>query len=256
MKLYKICNRISLVLQALGCAVLYFVIEAISRHSFVEAWEYMTEKPLVFAYNTFFIFTTMLIVYLFRRRCFWRVLIATLWLFLGAVNGIILMTRVTPFTGPDLHLLSDAAAMAKKYLPASGVVVAAIVAAIVLVFLVWLLIKGPVYRGKRKFRYIIPMILIGALSFAGVTQLALEKRVLSNYFGNIAFAYEDYGYPYCLMTTIFNTGISCPRDYSENEIKRIQNTEKNLPETKEGDHPNIIFLQLESFFYPDLVNYL
>ena len=118
MKLYKICNRISLVLQALGCAVLYFVIEAISRHSFVEAWEYMTEKPLVFAYNTFFIFTTMLIVYLFRRRCFWRVLIATLWLFLGAVNGIILMTRVTPFTGPDLHLLSDAAAMAKKYLPA------------------------------------------------------------------------------------------------------------------------------------------
>ena len=256
MKLYKICNRISLVLQALGCAVLYFVIEAISRHSFVEAWEYMTEKPLVFAYNTFFIFTTMLIVYLFRRRCFWRVLIATLWLFLGAVNGIILMTRVTPFTGPDLHLLSDAAAMAKKYLPASGVVVAAIVAAIVLVFLVWLLIKGPVYRGKRKFRYIIPMILIGALSFAGVTQLALEKRVLSNYFGNIAFAYEDYGYPYCLMTTIFNTGISCPRDYSENEIKRIQNTEKNLPETKEGDHPNIIFLQLESFFDPELVNYL
>ena len=256
MKLYKICNRISLVLQALGCAVLYFVIEAISRHSFVEAWEYMTEKPLVFAYNTFFIFTTMLIVYLFRRRCFWRVLIATLWLFLGAVNGIILMTRVTPFTGPDLHLLSDAAAMAKKYLPASGVVVAAIVAAIVLVFLVWLLIKGPVYRGKRKFRYIIPMILIGALSFAGVTQLALEKRVLSNYFGNIAFAYEDYGYPYCLMTTIFNTGISCTRDYSENEIKRIQNTEKNLPETKEGDHPNIIFLQLESFFDPELVNYL
>ena len=256
MKLYKICNKISLVLQALGCAVLYFVIEAISRHSFLEAWEYMTEKPLVFAYNTFFIFTTMLVVYLFRRRCFLRVLIATLWLFLGAVNGIILMTRVTPFTGPDLHLLSDAAAMAKKYLSTSGVIIAAIVVTVVLIFLVWLLIKGPVYRGKRKFRYIIPMILIGALSFAGVTQLALEKRVLSNYFGNIAFAYEDYGYPYCLMTTIFNTGISCPRDYSENEINRIQNTEKNLPETKEGDYPNIVFLQLESFFDPELVNYL
>lgn len=256
MKLYKICNKISLVLQALGCAVLYFVIEAISRHSFVKAWEYMTEKPMVFAYNTFFIFTTMLVVYLFRRRCFWRILIATLWLFLGAVNGIILMTRVTPFTGPDVNLLSDAAAMAKKYLPASGVIIAAIVVTIVFIFLVWLLIKGPVYRGKRKFRYIIPMILIGIASFAGVTQLALEKRILSNYFGNIAFAYEDYGYPYCLMTTIFNTGISCPRDYSENEINRIQNTERNLPETKEGDYPNIVFLQLESFFDTELVNYL
>ena len=92
--------------------------------------------------------------------------------------------------------------------------------------------------------------------FAGVTQLALEKRVLSNYFGNIAFAYEDYGYPYCLGVTIFDTGISCPRDYSEKEIKRIEKTEENLPETREGEYPNIIFLQLESFFDPELVNYL
>ena len=57
--------------------------------------------------------------------------------------------------------------------------------------------------------------------------------MLSNYFGNIAFAYEDYGYPYCLGVTIFNTGISCPRDYSEEEIERIEKTEDNLPATNE-----------------------
>ena len=80
---------------------------------------------------------------------------------------------------------------------------------------------------------------------------------MSNYFGNIAFAYEDYGYPYCLATTIFNTGISEPRDYSEDEINRIEKTESNLPKTKEdGKRPNILFLQLESFFDPTLVNYL
>ena len=71
-----------------------------------------------------------------------------------------------------------------------------------------------------------------------------------------AFAYEDYGYPYCLATTIFNTGISCPIDYSEGEIKRIEKTEKNLPETQEEKKPNILFLQLESFFDPTLVKYL
>ena len=64
MKLSKFCNKISLILQALWCAVLYFLIEALCRHSVVEAWDYMTGKPLVFAYNTAFIFTTMLIVYL------------------------------------------------------------------------------------------------------------------------------------------------------------------------------------------------
>ena len=51
MKLSKFCNKISLILQALWCAVLYFLIEALCRHSVVEAWDYMTGKPLVFAYK-------------------------------------------------------------------------------------------------------------------------------------------------------------------------------------------------------------
>lgn len=256
MKLSNLCNKISLILQALGCAVLYFFIEAISRHSFGEAWTYMMEKPLVFAYNTGFIFTTMLVVYLFRRRVFLRMLIGGFWLFLGAVNGIILSTRVTPFTGPDLHLLADGLSLVQKYLPPAGVVIACIVMGAAVLLLLVLLIKGPKYKGKLKYRYNLPLVLAGVAAFGGITQLALEKRVLSNYFGNIAFAYEDYGYPYCLATTVFNTGISCPRDYSEEEIQRIQRTEKHLPETTEKELPNIIFVQLESFFDPELVNYL
>ena len=126
----------------------------------------------------------------------------------------------------------------------------------VIKILLILLIKGPRYKGKLKYRYNLPLVLAGVAAFGGITQLALEKRVLSNYFGNIAFAYEDYGYPYCLATTIFNTGISCPRDYSEKEIARIEETESDLPETDTEDLPNIVFVQLESFFDPELVNYL
>lgn len=256
MKWYKVFNKISLILHALGSAAGYFLIEAMSRHSFSKAWDYMTGSPLVFAYNTAFIFTTTLLVYLFRRRCFVRVLITIFWATLGIINGVLLTTRVTPFTGPDLHLITDALKLAKRYLPMAGVVAVCILFGVFLLLLLWLFIKGPKYRGKLKYRYNLPLVLVGFLAFAGVTQLALEKRVLSNYFGNIAFAYEDYGYPYCLATTIFNTGISCPRDYSDKEIERIQKTEENLPETKEGNHPNIIFLQLESFFDPTLVDYL
>ena len=86
MKLSKFCNKISLILQALWCAVLYFIIEALCRHSVADAWNYMTGKPLVFAYNTAFIFTTMLIVYLFHRRVFWRGGGFCFWFFLGIVN--------------------------------------------------------------------------------------------------------------------------------------------------------------------------
>ena len=256
MKWYKVCNRISLLLHALCSALGYFLIEMISRRSFSAAWTYMTTKPLVFAYNAALIFTTSLIVYLFRRRCFWRVLISILWLLLGIINGVILSNRVTPFTGPDLHLLTDGMAVLNKYLPAWGVVLALILLGLFAPLLLILLIKAPKYKRKVKFRYDLLLVVVGAALFAGATQLALEKRVLSNYFGNIAFAYEDYGYPYCLAVTIFDTGISCPRDYSEQEITRIEKTEDNLLATNEDSKPNIIFVQLESFFDPTLVEYL
>ena len=256
MKWYNICNKISLLLQAIWCAVLYFIIEAICRHSVSAAWVYMTQKPLVFAYNAGLIFVSMLIVYLFHKRIFWRILISIFWLLLGLINGILLLYRVTPFTGPDVKLLGDGLAIARKYLPPYGVYICYVVLGIIGILMIILLIVSPRYKEKIRYRYVVPFVIVSIAAFFGITQLALEKRVLSNYFGNIAFAYEDYGYPYCLTTTLFNTGISMPRDYSENEIRRIADSEKNLPETAEGEYPNIIFLQLESFFDPTMVNYL
>ena len=152
--------------------------------------------------------------------------------------------------------LTDGLSIAKKYLTHTQMTIGAVLLGIAVLILLIILIRSPKYRGKLKYKVNIPLVLVGVLAFGGITQLALEKRVLSNYFGNIAIAYEDYGYPYCLATTIFNTGISAPRDYSKSEIKRIEKSEENLPETKEGSHPNILFLQLESFFDPELVNFL
>ena len=257
MKLSGFANKISLLLQAAGCAVLYFIMEAICRRSVGAAYTYMTSRPLVFAYNTAFIFTTMLVVYLSRRRVFWRTVITVFWLLLALINGILLMNRVTPFTGPDIKNLTDGLAIAKKYLPSYGVTICYIVLGLILLALLVVFFRAPKYQGKMHYKIYIPLVLAGVLGFWGLTQLALEKRVLSNYFGNIAFAYEDYGYPYCLATTIFNTGISMPRDYSEDEIRRIANTERNLQSTREEEErPNIIFIQLESFFDPETVNYL
>ena len=64
----KYLNMFSVPLQMLAVCVGYFFIEAMSRHSIWNAWEFLQERPLVFFYNAFLIFTTTLIVYLFRRR--------------------------------------------------------------------------------------------------------------------------------------------------------------------------------------------
>ena len=251
----KYLNMFSVPLQMLAVCIGYFFIEAISRHSLWEAVDFMKERPLVFLYNAFLIFTTTLIVYLFRRRVFWRTILFIFWMGLGIINGVLLSNRVTPFTGPDLHLITDAFQIADRYLSPFFFVVVVIVAVLAVIGLIILFFKGPRYQGKMRYKLNIPLIAVGIAAFAGTTKLALEKRVLSNYFGNIAFAYEDYGYPYCLATTVFNTGIGLPRDYSEEAVENIVKSEESLPETGEK-RPNILFLQLESFFDPELVEYL
>ena len=71
----KYLNMFSVPLQMLAVCIGYFFIEAISRHSIWEAMDYAKERPLVFFYNAFLIFTTTLLVYFFRRRVFWRVIL-------------------------------------------------------------------------------------------------------------------------------------------------------------------------------------
>ena len=72
-----------------------------------------------------------------------------------------------------------------------------------------------------------------------------------NYFGNIAFAYQDYGLPYCFSASLFNTGISEPNDYNKDTIEKITDNREMTESTSDnGVRPNVLFVQLESFFDP------
>lgn len=253
----RICNWFSVPLQFLGCCVLYLIIEALSRHSLGLAWTYMVESPWIFLYNAFLIFTTSLVVYLFKRRILARMIVGWFWFILGCVNGFLLTSRVTPFTGPDLKLITDALRVLNKYLSPVMVVVVLVAVACLLLSFVWMFRKGWKFQGKLRYWVNIPLILVGVLAFAGTTKLALDKRLLSNYFGNIAYAYQDYGYPYCLAVTLFDTGINEPNGYSEELMDEIVESEGKIKKTKEKNlDVNILFLQLETFIDPTEINFL
>ena len=253
----RVCNWFSVPLQFLGCCVLYLIIEALSRHSLGLAWTYMVESPLIFLYNAFLIFTTSLVVYLFKRRILARMIVGWFWFILGCVNGFLLTSRVTPFTGPDLKLITDALRVLNKYLSPVMVVVVLVAVACLLLSFVWMFRKGWKFQGKLRYWVNIPLILVGVLAFAGTTKLALDKRLLSNYFGNIAYAYQDYGYPYCLAVTLFDTEINEPNGYSEELMDEIVESEGKIKKTKEKNlDVNILFLQLETFIDPTEINFL
>ena len=134
---------------------------------------------------------------------------------------------------------------------------AGIAAAVIWLIAFWR--RGGQYQGTMH--RIIALVVCAALfgSIPLVTKLATKKRVLSSYFGNVAFAYQDYGLPYCFMTSVFSTGIDQPEGYGEEAISRIDKDRELRAVSVDGTEdelPNIIVIQWESFFDTDEIAWL
>lgn len=256
---YKWMNRLSLPLHFLLACVINFLIEIVSRLSFFEAWDYLVGTPLVFLYNSFMIFATLSIVYLVRRRVFVRILISVFWVFLGICNGYLLTKRVTPFNAQDLKVLSDALELTGNYFNTFELIMI-IIGVVALVFwVVSMWRRGGQFQGKMHRVIALGGVAVSFGACIALTDVAIDKRVISNYFGNIAFAYEDYGFPYCFSASLFNTGINKPAGYSEETMDEIGGSgELTKCETGRAadELPNIMFVQLESFFDPTEVEWL
>lgn len=256
---YKWMNRLSLPLHFLLACVINFLIELVSRLSFFEAWDYMVGTPLVFLYNAFMIFATLSIVYLVRRRVFARILISVFWLFLGICNGYLLTKRVTPFNAQDLKALSEALAVSQSYFNAFEMVMIVIGVVALILWIVSMWRRGGQFTGKMHRVIALGGVVVSFGACLWLTDAAIDKRVISNYFGNIAFAYEDYGFPYCFSASLFNTGIGEPSGYSQETMDEISN-DGELTKSETGrsadELPNIVVVQLESFFDPTEVEWL
>ena len=238
--------------------LLYFVIEWMSRGSFTETLSFLHNSTKVFVYNSLFIFVTSLPALLFRKRNFFQILIFGIWFALGLANGIILANRVTPFTGPDFKNITEGGAVLTKYLNGFEIflMVLGIIAGIV--YLILHFFRTPKYQGKMHRLPMLAIVVASFFGFYGLTRYCINEGILATYFGNIAFAYEDYGFPYCFTVTVFDTGIDEPDNYSQELIDDITTNDSTTEETDldQGTKPNIIVVQLESFFDPTRVSYL
>ncbi len=249
---------VAVLLQVLIACAVTFLIEVLSRHSLTEGILFVHNHTRAFAYNCILVFMTTLPVFLVRKRMFFRVLIFGIWMIAGVANSIVLANRVTPLTGPDLKNLTEGLGVITKYFNGFQIIGIEIAIIIVFLFFIFYFFRSPKYKGKMH--YVITIVLI-ALCYGGfyeLTQYCLNTRILSSYFGNIAFAYEDYGFPYCVSVTLLDTGISEPNNYSSDLIKEIVQEHGTVEEENisEDSMPTIIVVQLESFFDVERVNYL
>lgn len=230
--------------------ILELVLEALSRHSLIEALLFVVKAPYAFAFCSLMMFATFSIALLTPIKAFLESLISVIWLIMGVANCVLLAKRVTPFTVNDLTLITSVFRIFSVYLSPAEIILIVVAVVAALIGLIVLAIKAP--HSRIKLKSAIASLVLSAILLPGGYALGLFTGVLSDHFPNIADAYDQYGLPYCFMLGIVDRGIRQPHDYSQEQIDQILSQIGEEQESAENA-PNVIYLQLESFFD---VNYL
>lgn len=254
-------NKYSVLFHALLSCGIVFVVEILSRRDFLSACSFVGGHTGAFLFNAFIVFASLSLVYLFRRRAFFRIIISGFWIILGIINGCILSNRVTPFGFTDLKCINDLFAMNNtNYFTAEEATIVVIGLGLFALFCAVLFIKGPRYQGR--IHKIVVLASIVSVMFIGLpvtTSAAQNANVVASYFSNIAQGYENYGFIYGFSSSVVDRGMSKPDDYTEEHVAEITDkAESSKQETTvtKDEAPNIICVLLESFCDPDEIKFL
>lgn len=236
------------------CFVIAFgmelVVETLGRRSLFKGIGFMISSPVVYLYNVSIIFFTLLFALFLRKRVFGLIMISMLWLACGIVNFVVLGYRVTPFAAIDFLMIFDVFSMIDVYLRKwqQILIVIAIVGALIL--LVILFKKTPKFEGHRHVKRTM-LTCVGVWIFVLLfTNFSVKHNIISDDFANLGEAYKDYGFAYCFTNSIIDNGIDEPEDYSKETVLELKAELDTVVPEGEKKTPNVIIIQLESFFDP------
>ena len=220
-RLVTVLNRYSLLFHALLACGVCFLIEWISRHSFLDACSFVVDRNLVFLYNSLIVFSSLMLVYMVRRRAVTRTLICAFWIFLGTINGCILAKRVSPFSFTDIKMVGDLFTMESNYFTDKEAMLVIGGVAFVVLLLVVFWFKGPKFQGRMN--HLLSLAMIGAvvMMLPNVTNAAVSNNILTSYFENLAQGYKDYGFVYSFSSSVLDRGMSAPEEYSEESVDAV-----------------------------------
>lgn len=234
-----------------------YIMEALFRKSHAAALQFLITYPLRYFYNAFIIFATAQFIYLFNRRIFARVLHLSLFLILGIINFVQHVYRIEPLTAPDFTMIGEVFKILSTYLYTKNFRVAIIAVIFIFAALVIIYYKAPKTKILLSKKAILAAILIPGISLIIVTAAAISLNALPVYFGNLNTVYSEYGFTYCFAVTIFRNGTRKPAGYSEESVLKL------LPAAADHDQtnlivkkPNIILIEMESFFDPYRFSFL
>lgn len=231
--------------------IIEIVLEMLGRRSVFAGFKFVFTSPIVYLYNVSIIFFTFLFALFLRRRIFGMIIIGTIWLGCGIVNFIVLGYRVTPFAAIDFLMVADALSMLDVYFRKWQQVLLVILIIAVIAGLVVLFKKTPKFDGVRNVKGTMLLCVIAWCIVWTFTNFGVKHNIISDDFANLGMAYQDYGFAYCFANSIVDNGIDKPDSYSEESMSEIRDALDGIKASGRKKQPNIIMIQLESFFDPN-----
>ena len=232
--------------------LLTVVLESLSRNSLTGGFQYAFAHPWRFLFNALIVLDTLTLSAFFRRRLFVFCTIALVWLTCGVANCVMVSFRTLPFTIIDLTLLKDAIKLFDVYFNLPQRILICASGALLVALIAFLFIKAPRLPKMNLRKSAAGALMLATLTIA-CTNLGMNTQSLTLSLGNLTSAYRDYGFAYCFLVTFVDVGIDRPDDYSEQAIEEIQEQIDSVSSGIRESYliqPNVIFVQLESFFDP------
>lgn len=227
--------------------VILIVLECFARRSVIDGLLFPFRNFVAFMANYAIILITLLPALLFRRRIAFLSLLCALWMTLAVTQFVLASFRVTPLTAVDFTILPNVITIIDVYLKPYQIVLIITLICLAIAAIILMFIKLP-----KKVRVLKKCFVSLGVSLAVAALIILtgfRTNTLSDRFPNLLNAYHEYGFAYCFSLTIFDKGIDKPENYSKETIDSILGEiDAGDFGEKEEETPNIIIIQLESFF--------
>ena len=221
-------------------------IELMYRKSLSAFWAFLSARPMAFLENVLILTVMLSLGLFFKRKGFYAMLIGAGWAALGVTNMILLGYRISPLSAIDFSILQLDWSFIHIY-ASIGTVVAVIVAIVLLLIgLVFLFIKCP-RTPIHPLRSVIMVCSILLITFT-LPELPLKSGFGGNTYKDVINLTENYGFVYSFSRSLVDRGIDKPEDYSARRIYAVADEILKTEDMEKTDTPNIIFIQLESFF--------
>ncbi|MDO4742620.1 MAG: LTA synthase family protein [bacterium] len=225
------------------------IVSIFCLRSIWQAMVYIVIRPHLFIYNALIIFACLSVSMFFKKKYFFIALISVVWIGLGVSNFVLQCMRVTPLEAVDFQILKTGLDIIDIYvspLQLTLIIIAIVLVVAALVFF-WFIVKKQAVNFLKSIICSVSSVVIIVL----LTTMFLATNILPGRFVSLTKAYREYGFVYCFLSSVFDRGISKPDNYSEETVENIVQEISSDKSSGVKKKPNIIMIQLESFFDPN-----